>query len=353
MNPAQRDPYAELEARRVNEWKSTLIAEPELLDGIAAPSETSSRIIRDWDEIPDVLAMSAPRIEWLVEGIIPKASVTLIAGEPGSYKSWLALCLLRGVACGGKFLERQCVPLDILYLDRENPLPVVRERMAIVGIDSLGCAKYWGGWLSDAAPVIGDARLLQIAREHRPLIIFDSLIRFHSSDENSATEMAQVMQNLRALANAGATVIVLHHRAKSETSRYRGSSDIAGGVDVAFSVSRDRQAEIVKLECFKTRFSQEFSMTLRPELSDSGDFAVTEAPQVTAGRAVAEKLAEMIRSKSGQTQSELLLASGLPKGKARAALEEFDGQLWRSERGAHNAKRFFPLENPTPVEIEV
>jgi hypothetical protein len=195
--------------------------------------------------------------------------------------------------------------------------------------------------------------LLQIARERKPLIIFDSLIRFHSCDENSATEMAQVMQDLRALANAGATVIVLHHRAKSETSRYRGSSDIAGGVDVAFSVSRDRQAGIVKLECFKSRFSEEFSVTLRPELSDAGDFAVTEAPQVAAGRAVAEKLAQLIRSKPGQTQSELLAAAGLPKGKARAAFVEFDGQLWRWESGAHNAKLFFPIENTAPVEIEV
>jgi hypothetical protein len=51
-------------------------------------------------------------------------------------------------------------------------------------------------------------------------------------------------QEVRALANAGATVILLHHRAKSETSRYRGSSDIAGGVDLAISVSRDRAAGV-------------------------------------------------------------------------------------------------------------
>jgi archaellum biogenesis ATPase FlaH len=375
------DPYKEIEDRRVNRWKQFLIENPDELDGLeeelelAANSgsvtcvapvggdvvcEDSTRIrknrarenaflpvtqpagkrpIVEWDEIPDVLSLPAQNIEWVLDGIIPKASITLIAGEPGSYKSWLALCLMRGCVSGGvnndaritsrntraaaldngdatrritgastvthtpsgTFLGRRCRAMDVLYLDRENPLSVVRERMAMLGITSLGVgshvteernvvipspprrardllrppqvetstthshpeARYWGGWLHDSAPGIGDFRLLQAARERHPLIIFDSLIRFHSADENSATEMAAAMQDLRALANAGATVILLHHRAKSETSRYRGSSDIAGGVDLAISVSRDRSAGIIKLDCFKSRFSEEFSMTLR------------------------------------------------------------------------------------------
>jgi hypothetical protein len=182
-----------------------------------------------------------------------------------------------------------------------------------------------------------------MARERKPLIIFDSLIRFHRAEENSATEMAEVMQNLRALANLGATIVVLHHKPKAEGAHYRGSSDIAGGVDTAFSVSRDRQAGTLKLDCFKSRFVEEFSLTLRPDLAEAGDFAVTEAAEVAAARDEAEKLAETIRAQPGLSQGDLLAASGVPKGRARAMLEQLDGQRWRSERGAHNAKRFFPL----------
>ncbi len=326
------------------------MTEPELLD---TQQKQSQRIIRAWDEIPDVMTMAAPRTEWVVEGIIPRASVTLLAGEPGSYKSWLALTLLRSVVTGGKFLERECMTHPVLYLDRENPLTVVRERLAMLGVESLESTKIWGGWLPDAPPAIGDVRLLEMARERQPLLIFDSLIRFHSADENSATEMAGVMQNLRALANAGATVVAQHHKPKAEGAHYRGSSDIAGGVDTAFSLSRDRQAGILKLECFKSRFVEEFSMTLRPELAGAGDFVVTEAPEATAMRDDAEKLAETIRAKPGQTQGDVVAASGVPKGRARAMLEQFDGQLWRSEKGSHNTKRFFPLETPATVEIEV
>ena len=350
MTPKPPDPFAEREASRVGEWKALLVDRPELLDTQQTQSEG---MIRAWDEIPDVMTMAAQKTEWVVEGIIPRASVTLLAGEPGSYKSWLALTLLRSVLTGGKFLERECMTLPVLYLDRENPLAVVLERLAMLGVESLESAKIWGGWLPDAPPAIGDARLLEIARQRRPLLLLDSLIRFHSSDENSATEMAEVMQNLRALANLGATPVVLHHKPKAEGTRYRGSSDIAGGVDTAFSVSRDRQAGILKLECFKSRFVEEFSMTLRPDLSGAGDFTVTEAPEATADRNDAEKLAQAIRAKPGLTQGDVITASGVPKGRARAMLQKFDGQLWHTEPGAHNAKRFFPLETPATVKIEI
>jgi RecA-family ATPase len=238
----------------VQRYAQALAANPDLLTEAEANQRGNrAGIIHAWDEIPDAMMMAMPKIEWIAEGIIPRDSVTLIAGEPGSYKSWLALSLLRAVSTGGRFLDRECKAADVLYLDRENPLAVIRDRLAILGIESLGKAKIWGNWLRDAPPTIGDVRLVQIARERRPLLIFDSLIRFHSADENSATEMAPVMGDLRALANAGATVVALHHRAKNETSRYRGSSDIAGGVDTAFAVSRDRQAGILKLDCFKSR----------------------------------------------------------------------------------------------------
>jgi hypothetical protein len=165
--------------------------------------------------------------------------------------------------------------------------------------------------------------------------------------------MAQVMQDLRALANAGATVVALHHRAKSETSRYRGSSDIAAGVDMAYSVSRDRQAGVLTLECFKSRFTQEFSITMRPDLEGAGEFIVTEAPDVTAERGDAERLAGVIRANPGLAQGDVIAASGVPKGRARAVLGKFAGKLWRFESGAHNTKRFFPVEAPATVEIEV
>ncbi len=348
MNPAPRhdDPFAEINVAAETAWTRELLAHPEWL---GAPPVSAPATIRTWNEIPNIFALDAPAIEWMVEGILPRASVTLLAGEPGSYKTWLALALLRGVATGGNFLGRKCAQASVLYLDRENPLAVMRERLAVLGIEQSATAdcRIWGGWLADAPPGIGDIRILEMARERRPLIVFDSLIRFHAAaDENSATEMSVVMADLRALANTGATVVALHHKPKSEASHYRGSSDIAGGVDSAWAVSRDRDAGLLRLECFKSRFAEEFSLTLRPELSGVGDFVVTDSPEAATEQTDVEKLAEAIRSNPGQSKQSIIEASGVAQARARVLLDRFEGQFWRTERGLRKTKLLFPSDVP-------
>ena len=299
--------------------------------------------IRDFPDVPDLLTLEVEPVSWLVERMIPRAAVTLVAGEPGSYKSWLALCLGRSVAEGSPFLERACPQLPVLYLDRENPQAVVRERMRVLGIQSAERLRVWGGWLADPPPAIGDARLLQIAREWKPLFVFDSLIRFHDGDENSATEMSPVMGDLRALANAGATVVALHHRAKSEASRYRGSSDILGGVDVAIAVSRDHDAGLIKLQCFKSRFDAEFAVTLRPELESAGGFALAEPSSHSRESSDVETLRRVIATQPGLSQRDVVKRAGLPQSRGIELLRKDEGLSWRSERGPHGAIQYHLL----------
>jgi hypothetical protein len=308
--------------------------------GGAGDSLASGKIL-DFADVPDLLTLAVEPVSWLVERMIPRAAVTLVAGER-SYKSWLALCLGKAVAEGAPFLERACQRMPVLYLDRENPQAVVRERMDALGIRSAEQLRVWGGWLSDAPPAIGDARLLQIAWRWKPLIVFDSLIRFHDGDENSATEMAPVMGDMRALAHAGATVVALHHRAKSEASRYRGSSDILGGVDVAFAVSRDRDAGLVKLQCFKSRFAAEFSVTLRPELETAGGFALADPPAASRETADVETLRRLIATRPGLSQREVLKQAGLPFHRALSLLRNGEGHGWHSQAGKRGVLQYYP-----------
>ncbi len=309
---------------------------------------------RAWADIPKFAELPDEPISWLVEELIPRSAVVLFAGEPDSYKTFLALCAVKGVATGGTFLGQACTAADALYLDRENPLGLVSERREILELSALENARVWGSWEKDPPPGIGDMRLLEIAKERKPLMVFDSFLRFHTADENSATEMARVMADLRALANAGASPWLQHHRPKSEVSKYRDSSDILAGVDVAISVSRDRQRGIIRLECFKNRFGKEFSLSVRPDLEESGEFIVVEAPAATQERQDVERLQEFISANSGKKQHEVVAGCGLPKGRARALLLRHEGREWRVEPGEHNAKPYYPLgRQAQAVEITI
>jgi DnaB-like helicase N terminal domain/AAA domain len=299
--------------------------------------------IRTWDQIPTLDRLPAEDVNWVVEAMVPAGSVVLWAGESGSYKTWLSLWLSKAVQEGREFLGRRTVQLPILYLDRENPLPLIQERCSILGIHSSETFRIWGGWQPDPPPMIGDHRLLEIARKMKPLIVVDFFIRFHGADENSATEMGRVMGEVRALANAGAVVILQHHKPKAEGTQYRGSSDIKAGVDVAFAVTHEKEQEALTIQCFKNRFGEESKITVRPKIDSGKLFEVTEDQTLKRGHEEEQMLCKIIESQPGLNQGEIVEKSGMPVHKARSILKRGEGSLWRTELGPRGRRDYHPL----------
>jgi hypothetical protein len=311
------------------------------LEGETTPGEGPR--IRQWEEIPSLDQLPNISISWVVDQLVADSSITLLAGEPSSYKTWLASLIARGVATGGTVLGRQCHRRDVLILDRENPVPVVRERASIVSLPSSCALKYWGGWQSDSPPMIGDPRLLEIARKRKLLIIYDSLVRFHKGDENLAAEMAPIMAHLRDLANVGAAVIVIHHRAKAESSKFRGSSDILAAVDFAYSLSREDDNGHLRMKCFKNRVGEEFELLLEPDLAQSGDILVIESDERKKLGENFKKLSNIIENAPGINQSELIKKSGIAQKQCVYILKKGMGTNWRTERGERNTVKYFPI----------
>lgn len=297
--------------------------------------------IQCWDQIPTLNDLPVESVDWDVEGIVPSGGITLIAGESGACKTWLALLLAKMLTLGGCFLGRKCACKEVLYLDRENPASLIRERVSRLDMDGLERLRYWGGWHQDQPPEIGDPRLIKILGGKKPVIFFDSLLRFHDADENSASEMGRIMGELRRLANAGATVIPLHHKSEKDISQYRGSSDIKAGVDVALAVSYDAERDQLAIGCFKNRFGVEFSLTVKPDLQGEAEFKVIEDPGEVLQREHVERLRELIVSTPGLNQSEVIKKSGLPKGRTDSLLKRNEGQLWITRPGPRNSRCYY------------
>lgn len=87
------------------------------------------------------LIAEAPTPKWLVKDIWGEASCGFIAGQPKSYKSWMALDLALSVATGAPFLDRFDVvePGPVLYIQEEDPISRVKTRLG----------KIWPGKRSD------------------------------------------------------------------------------------------------------------------------------------------------------------------------------------------------------------
>ena len=183
-----------------------------------AANRPPSAEIRKFDQIPDIMTMQVPPIDWLVDGLIARGTITLWTGTDGTAKTFLAQKMAIAVATGGSFLGRRCQRWPVLYLDFENPAYAVQDRINLMagGADSIGDLKVWGTWNQEQPPQIGSELLLTIAKDTKPLIIVDPFLYAHGADENSSTEMAGIMKTLRYCAAVGGAVIIVHHPAKSE-----------------------------------------------------------------------------------------------------------------------------------------
>jgi RecA-family ATPase len=201
---------------------------------------------------------SAP-LEYLIDDLVPLAAITMFSGRSGSGKSTLVMKLADAVSEGKSFMGRSAkYPRPILYLDRENPIAFVKERLTRLRINPGKRFKYWGGHLGVDAPLPGSESIKEwIAKTNpRPVIIVDSLIRFLKGKEDNSEVISAFFEPLRNLTHLGCTVVVLHHTGKSESSQeYRGSSDIEGAIDVGYAVhnaDRERLTNM-KLKLIKGR----------------------------------------------------------------------------------------------------
>ncbi len=297
--------------------------------------------IRQFDQIPDLMTMNIPPIEYLVDGMISRKTITLWTGSDGTAKTFLIQNMAVAVATGGQFLGRRCQRAPVLYLDYENPSFAVRERLDLMAGGSIAGLKVWGTWLEQQPPQIGNELMLTIAKETKPLIIVDPFRYAHGAEENDSTEMMAVMQMLRYCAAAGGAVIIVHHPAKSEGSMGRGSSAIKGAVDVAFLQELSDESGLITLKCSKNRFGERMIVTVRPDY-DEGTFEVTDSPAFTKRSGDMETLRKTIEEHPGLSQNGLYKQSGMKKTRLVELLKAGKGSLWEEQPDSHSL-RYFPL----------
>jgi Bifunctional DNA primase/polymerase, N-terminal/AAA domain/Primase C terminal 1 (PriCT-1) len=293
------------------------------------------------EDIPDPRDLQRHPVRFLVEGLVPLNAVIVIASEYGLGKTWLGLILASKVKRGGMFIGRDVLRQDeVVYLDRENPLAVIQERLDVVYEEGEAAHKHWGMWCEDEPPLLNNSLLLTFARPG-VVLFFDALIRFHNSDENSPTQMAQVMARLRRLQSQGATVIAFHHRDKKLEAGYRGTAEIPSGADVLFSLCKEEDNLV--LRAIKNRVQVDQVVTFRADW-DTARLVPSELKSVMERRAMLEDIKKLIRQNPGISQSAIhkrfnaTLVQKASRWRVQRVLDQHEGSLWRAERGLSGTK---------------
>lgn len=230
-------------AKKVNAIK----ASPEVAEAIAeikAKNEILPGISPIWAS--ELKQMDIPPPSWVVDQFVSDSGISLISSRPGNFKTILAIeiakCVAQGKPLFGVFETKQT---KVLILDEESGDGRLKRREFILEADEADIAT-----LSFASVKMSQKYAEAIIRYCNVngigLVIFDSLTRFHTAQENTSQEMSEVLSYFHFIAKAGIAVLIIHHDPKSgytnpdSSNTLRGSSDILAISDVHIALQKDK-----------------------------------------------------------------------------------------------------------------
>lgn len=176
-------------------------------------------------DLRNAFSQQPPPLDFVLPGMIAGTVGALVA-QGGAGKSWVALELAMAVAGGPDLLEIGVGATGpVLYLPAEDPELALRHRLFSAAPQFDETAREQLAETLEIVPLMGQAVDLMtpawseaIIRmsEGKRLVVVDTLRRFHSGDENSASDMARLLGVMEAICGAtGTSLLFLHHTGKS------------------------------------------------------------------------------------------------------------------------------------------
>lgn len=233
--------------------KAEADADPFVLAGsVALPTDGGSEApAPDPDEempvagVPHIMPFSHwrefPAPEFAIDGLLEHRGFTAVIGAPGIGKSGVVLDMAASIALGKRWMGRETLRQNVLYLPGEGLSGAVQRLLAWEAAHDLDV----GGDLYVADSIIqvmasADAwrAVVEKILEHRVgMVIIDTFARASVGlEENSATDVGKAIARFDDVRKAtGSGLMVVHHTNKSGASG-RGSSALNGALDTEIMI---------------------------------------------------------------------------------------------------------------------
>lgn len=256
--------------------------------------------------------------EWLLKGLLPADSVIIMSGKAKiAHKSWFAFIQAMSVASGktiGPFEPVEKAGQPVLILEAEGGRAQTRNRWLWlaksqnIDLDTLPNLRFshrenivLDDGTSDWPDKINDC----IERLGVKFIIVDPFAMFFTGDENRVQDVAKIMRTFTRFRQSGASVMFLHHLAKTDPKfakdideEMRGSTALPGFYDLHQAI-RKRKANQEHLDAifrFKDDEQQFFDLEFFIDKhAGTADFKLLASTQEGSfGRFAEEMTAHMI-----------------------------------------------------------
>jgi RecA-family ATPase len=183
--------------------------------------------------------------EYLIDGILSQRSLAVLFGKWGSGKSFVALDWAMDIGLGWPWQGREVRQGPVIYVTAEGAAGIgrrVRAWLDHYGSDELPSVSLYPDVLNLLNPAQVELLAKVVLRNGVRLVVFDTLNRsMVGGDENSSVHMGQVVAAAQKIQQAGAAVLLVHHRGHMGREP-RGHSSLPGAADHMITTWRPEDA---------------------------------------------------------------------------------------------------------------
>jgi len=201
--------------------------------------------------IGPLLKQPVPKIQWMIRDFWPLSHKGFIAGEPEQGKTWIALDMAVSISQGWPFLNTYEIVKKgpILLIEEEQSEVEILQRLELLlhgrGKKDLTLENFHAIIQKGINLPKDTDKIIQILQREQCVALFiDSFRGIHSKEENSSTEMEEVLSALNKIRNdTGVSIVIIHHLSKGlpmknahPLSRMRGTIHLLAWADTAIGL---------------------------------------------------------------------------------------------------------------------
>ena len=224
-------------------------------------------------------------VDWLIEGLIPENSISVLSGDEGVGKTIFLLSMARSLTEGIDFIGRETYFTPVIYLGTDVSKAILQRYMTMMRWVPNDEFRILTMWTDPEAPMLDNKeqlkRLFKYVEKYHPVLFFDTLRDFYSGDENSSTDTKPVVDILRRLCSLGSSIVAVAHPPKNGNSLIRGSGNIPQKADIPYRMQAKKLngKDVTVITCpNKNRFgSTNFTLTCSEAVhSDTWSSAISD-----------------------------------------------------------------------------
>ncbi|OGG47009.1 hypothetical protein A2671_00505 [Candidatus Kaiserbacteria bacterium RIFCSPHIGHO2_01_FULL_49_13] len=335
----------------------------------------------------DLCNQDFPTVEWTIHRLIPENQITVISGAPSSFKTMSAMEWAIQVSSGGKaFGFFNTTQSNVLLINEDGDHKRIIKKRTLFLTDKPSKNLFIMAGLGFKIEEERVRELAGIIKKHEiKFVILDSFrgIMPPEADEKDANAVRQIIDTLRILTDAGATLLILHHDRKKPINlrgytssdpndlgeMMSGSADIRGAVDCHLAMGSAKNKKdgshyiiVTQTKCREDELLPAFKVnvittkddagkTVKMELLYEGEFQAASADE-TLNRAK-EAILEMLSKSADKYVWRQTIIENQPAGLKGRTIEKAFEALENEKRvssalggelgleGASNRKYYF------------